>query len=353
MQSKQNATMTRFILSSICAAFLLKSAKAQCSDASWIGDGYCDFDCNNAENQWDGGDCCENTCVDADYDCGYNGYFCLKPREETRYLLEKQYSGFDVTLQCDKDAGAGYTVGYSYSLAKDMDDLGTKRSYQNDPSVPTECQQQFRGQNMPSYRTKQCSSGNRQKNPFCFDRGHIVMANHMDGTSQTRIDASYVTNLVPQAAGFNQSGGAWKASEDIIECHRDFSDVQRLEIFGGMLYEDEGNDYFLESHGIPTPDTFYKVVVKYFKDTSRDPDVIAWVMKNSFEDRAYRLDKRYNEGGDLIEVKQLKRLVNDSLAKLPDVFTERAYSTGSSWDMLSQSGCKNGNSDAEFFRVEL
>lgn len=76
-------------------------------------------------------------------DCGDNGFSSsLTPRrEETRYLLQKQYySGFDVThLQCDNDAGAGYTIGYSYSSLEkqDMNDLGTrKRSCQNDPSVP-------------------------------------------------------------------------------------------------------------------------------------------------------------------------------------------------------------------------
>ena len=56
--------------------------------------------------------------------------------------------------------------------------------------------------------------------------------------------------------------------------------------------EGGSNDlYFVESQGIPTPNTFYKVVVKHyfflFKDTScEDLDVIAWIMKNSIEDRA-------------------------------------------------------------------
>lgn len=347
--------MTRFLLfSSLCFAFLQNTAKASCPDA-YPGDGYCDPVCNTIENNWDGGDCCEKTCVGAAYDCGIAGFDCKDPSTaaSSSYLLTKQYSGFELTLQCDKEAQAGYTVGYSYSLTKDVDDLGTKRSYRNDPTVPAECQQQFQGQNMPSYRTDECSGGNRQKNPFCYDRGHIVMGNHMDGTSQTRSDASFVTNLVPQASGFNQDGGAWKATEDLIECHRDFPDVKRLDIFGGMLYDDEENDYFLDSHGIPTPDTFYKIVVKHFEDDEKEPDVIAWLMKNEFNDSADRLDKRFNEGGDLIEVKQLKRLVNDSLDLLPEKFTERAYQVGSSWDKLSESSCKRGDSDAEFSRVGL
>ena len=57
-----------------------------CEDAggieSWIADGYCDSLNNNAECEWDGGDCCEDTCVDATYDCDtYGGCEgeCLDP----------------------------------------------------------------------------------------------------------------------------------------------------------------------------------------------------------------------------------------------------------------------------------
>lgn len=345
--------MVRFVLSSIFAAVLLKSASA-CPTPSWIGDGYCDPSCNNENNEWDGGDCCERTCVDDDYDCGINGYDCKQPKAETKYKIVKQYSGFEVTLQCDKEAGAGYAVGYSYSLSEDLADLGSKRTYRNDFSVPDECQQQFRGQRMPSYRTDQCSGGRRQSDPFCYDRGHIIMAAHMNGSQDTKQDASYVTNLLPQASGFNQAGGSWKATEDIIECHRDYPDVQKLDIFGGMLYNDEENDLFLESHGIPTPDLYYKVVVKHFKDKKRDPDVIAWLMKNKFDEKAHKLDKKYKDGGNLIQVKELKRIADDPLDGLPETFTERAYSAGSSWDFsTNESRCKRGSSDAEFSRVEF
>jgi hypothetical protein len=48
---------------------------------SWAGDGYCDAS-NNVGDCWDGGDCCESTCVDGSYSCdsygGCNGD-CLDP----------------------------------------------------------------------------------------------------------------------------------------------------------------------------------------------------------------------------------------------------------------------------------
>ncbi len=47
--------------------------------AEYIGDGYCDRDpaYNNEACAWDGGDCCDDTCQDAQYACGGNGYQCL------------------------------------------------------------------------------------------------------------------------------------------------------------------------------------------------------------------------------------------------------------------------------------
>jgi len=44
---------------------------------SYIGDGYCDSQNNNEACSYDGGDCCEETCVDSTYACGSNGYSCV------------------------------------------------------------------------------------------------------------------------------------------------------------------------------------------------------------------------------------------------------------------------------------
>jgi hypothetical protein len=55
----------------------------QCYVASpwYIGDGWCDkFSVLNSEAcQWDGGDCCKESCDDDYYPCGSNGYYCLDP----------------------------------------------------------------------------------------------------------------------------------------------------------------------------------------------------------------------------------------------------------------------------------
>lgn len=38
--------------------------------------------CLDAACDWDGGDCCENSCNSAEYTCGSRGYSCLDPHQE-------------------------------------------------------------------------------------------------------------------------------------------------------------------------------------------------------------------------------------------------------------------------------
>ncbi|CAM9527606.1 unnamed protein product, partial [Ectocarpus sp. 13 AM-2016] len=54
-----------------------------CFDESAVGDGDCDRDNNFAECGYDGGDCCECTCVsEGEYDCGAGGFACIDPAAE-------------------------------------------------------------------------------------------------------------------------------------------------------------------------------------------------------------------------------------------------------------------------------
>ena len=46
--------------------------------SDWIADGYCDSGNNNADcGNYDGGDCCECTCMDAEFTCG--NFDCRDP----------------------------------------------------------------------------------------------------------------------------------------------------------------------------------------------------------------------------------------------------------------------------------
>eukprot|EP01083_Nonionella_stella_P074020 200566_1 len=52
------------------------------TDPWWLQDGHCDMDgdYNTASCHYDGGDCCQDTCVNATYTCGINGYDCIDPQ---------------------------------------------------------------------------------------------------------------------------------------------------------------------------------------------------------------------------------------------------------------------------------
>lgn len=66
----------------LAAVVCLQSSSADCvvERPDFLGDGYCD---NGAYNtpacDWDHGDCCAETCVDAVYECGYTAFNCTNP----------------------------------------------------------------------------------------------------------------------------------------------------------------------------------------------------------------------------------------------------------------------------------
>jgi endonuclease G len=53
---------------------------------------------------------------------------------------------------------------------------------------------------------------------------------------------------------------------------------------GGVVWGDHpADDYFVESHGVKTPDSYWKVII-------REDCVIAWIIPNSAEATRKRLD---------------------------------------------------------------
>jgi len=64
--------------------------------------------------------------------------------------------------------------------------------------------------------------------------------------------------------------GIWLAAENVAECYRELTPVR---VVGGVVYSDSANDYFLISHGIPTPEYFWKVILSADK-------AIAWYIPN-------------------------------------------------------------------------
>jgi endonuclease G len=70
--------------------------------------------------------------------------------------------------------------------------------------------------------------------------------------------------------------GVWLLTEEILEYYRDIDD---LLVIGGVIWGDNPeDDYFVQSHGVQTPDAFWKVIVR---GDGQDEMVIAWVVPNS------------------------------------------------------------------------
>jgi endonuclease G len=87
-----------------------------------------------------------------------------------------------------------------------------------------------------------------------------------------------ITNVLPQASNMNR--GAWLRTEEIAECYRD---IEPITVIGGAIWGNHPRNDFVASHGVTTPDAFWKVLI-------REDRVIAWVIPNTAEATRKRLD---------------------------------------------------------------
>jgi endonuclease G len=93
-----------------------------------------------------------------------------------------------------------------------------------------------------------------------------------------------MTNILPQAANMNR--GAWYQTEKITECYRD---IDELLVIGGVIWgKNAKDDYFVKSHGVKTPDAFWKVIIR---GTGQDERAIAWIVPNSSKATKNQLDR--------------------------------------------------------------
>jgi len=150
------------------------------------------------------------------------------------------YEGFTIWVDCDI-RGA---VKFQYNAQRDVGSFKRKSSFYYDPDLPTYCQQ--------------TSTQTYKKHGQRYDRGHLVPANHLDFSKKAIKQSNYMTNILPQAANMNR--GAWLLTEEITECYRD---IDELLIIGGVIWGDNSeDDFYVESHGVRTPDAFWKVIIR-------------------------------------------------------------------------------------------
>ncbi len=200
-------------------------------------------------------------------------------------LLQLNYEGFTVWLDCSK-RGA---VKFSYIAHRDTGNEARASSFKLDPNVPKECEQ----------ITAKAYGNN-------YDRGHQVPANHLDYSPEAIKQSNYMTNILPQTAQMNR--GAWLLTEEIIECYRD---IDELLVIGGVIWGDNSaDDFFVQSHGVETPDAFWKVVID---GSGQNEKVIAWIVPNSTDATKRNLD-RY-----LVNIDDLERITGEKIPVIDDV----------------------------------
>jgi endonuclease G len=220
--------------------------------------------------------------------------------ERTGNILKLGYQGFTVWLDCEK-RGA---VKFMYNAQHDTGNAKRSDTFYLDPNVPAECQQ-----------TTAKAYGNK------YDRGHQVPANHLDSSDVSIRETNYMTNIMPQAANMNR--GAWLQTEEIIECYRD---QDELLVIGGVVWgNNTADDYFVTSHGVKTPDAFWKVVIR---GTGQDERAIAWIVPNVAEATRKNLDSY------LVTVDEIERVTGE---KIPVADYAKHDKPSASW--LIPSGC--------------
>lgn len=166
--------------------------------------------------------------------------------------------GFTLTYDCDNRVA----TRYEYVLTSDTGSAARPSSYYLDPDLPIGCNGQFTTSSYASVVTG-------------WDRGHLVTSNHMDYSATYIKRANYMSNVLPQVATFNQ--GIWVKSENIAECYRDLATVH---VYGGVVFNDTSNDYFTSSHGVRTPDWWWKTIVTTDTNTGATK-AISWYIPNS------------------------------------------------------------------------
>lgn len=224
-------------------------------------------------------------------------------KREAGSILRLDYEGFTVWLDCEERS----PVKFRFNAQRDTGNLKRYDTFFLDPNVPDECQQKS---------TAPYGKG--------YDRGHQVNANALDYTEVGIKQTNYMTNILPQVAQMNR--GAWLLTEEIVDCYRD---IDELLVIGGIIMgNNPADDYFVQSHGVKTPDAFWKVIIR---GTGQDERAIAWIVPNSKEATRSRLDSY------LVSVDDIERLTGETI---PVADYAKHDKPSGSW--LIPTGCNKG-----------
>lgn len=212
--------------------------------------------------------------------------------------------GFVLTYDCDNRTA----LRYQYVLNADTGSAARPSSYQLDPNLPSGCEGQF---------TTSSYAGTVSG----WSRGHLVTSNHMDYSATYILRANYMSNIVPQLESFN--GGIWLAAENVAECYRDLASVY---VYGGVVYNDTSNDFFTSSHGIRSPDWWWKTIIT-IDTTTGATKAISWY-----------IPQRANLGpldSYIVSISELEQLIGASNVGISATSAVKAQKPAATWPLPS------------------
>ena len=215
--------------------------------------------------------------------------------------LTIDYGGFKLLYDCDLKSA----IRFEYKLDKDTGNFSRPSTFTFDTNLSKNC-----GQQLSTNSYASVVSG--------WDRGHLVASNHMDYDSAYLLSANYMTNIVPQLSSFNQ--GLWKETENITECYRDLASVQ---VIGGVIYSDTSNDFFVSSHGIKSPDFFWKTLIT--TNSTNQIETISWLFPNQ--------NGLANLNSFIVSIDELERRVSADLIGLDLESAIKLQKAAKSWDL--------------------
>lgn len=178
--------------------------------------------------------------------------------------LESEY--FYIEYNCEK-RGAEY---FEYKAKFDVGNISRVHKFTQDMRIPKDCQQ---------FSTASYKRPKGEKPTY--DRGHQVEQSVVDHSLEAMKLSNRFTNIVPQVSKLNRNS-PWRQAEILTECYRD---LDTLQIIGGVIWgTNTSDDYFIKSHGVPTPDYLYKI--HYMKNKGTQ----AWLIPNTEKSASMHLD---------------------------------------------------------------
>ncbi|WP_178106787.1 DNA/RNA non-specific endonuclease [Pseudomonas mangiferae] len=205
----------------------------------------------------------------------------FSPPPVTLTLID--YGRFALLYDCQR----GEAHRFTYHLDADHGTLKRPGAFTLDQAFPAGCAQQ-----LTTRRYAQVHPG--------FDVGHLAPINQFDDDLDTMLETNHMPNLVPQWSQHNRR--TWYATELVAECYRD---IRPVDVIGGVIYGDEeadrANDFFVDSHGIRTPEYFWRVIRTTDPDSGEET-LIAWYLP-------HRNDLGTDLDPFLISVHELERIL--------------------------------------------